>query len=67
MVGDNIRYTPGIGARVFTALSPVNVLMVSQGGSQWNLSVVVAETDVLQAVRLLHNEFFRELDPAVFE
>lgn len=67
VVGDNIRYTPGIGARVFTALSPVNVLMVSQGGSQWNLSVVVAETDVLQAVRLLHNEFFRELDPAVFE
>ena len=67
VVGDNIRYTPGIGARVFTALSPVNVLMVSQGGSQWNLSVVVAEADVLQAVRLLHQEFFRELDPAVFE
>jgi aspartokinase len=41
--------------------------MISQGGSQWNLSVVVAEVDVLQAVRLLHNEFFRELDPAVFE
>ena len=67
VVGDNIRCTPGIGARVLSALGPVNLLMISQGGSQWNLSVVVAEADVLQAVRLLHNEFFRELDPAVFE
>jgi aspartate kinase len=67
LVGDNIRYTAGIGARIFGALSPVNVLMVSQGGSQWNLSLAVAETDLLKAVRLLHQEFFQELDPAVFE
>ncbi|MGO9094749.1 MAG: lysine-sensitive aspartokinase 3 [Bryobacteraceae bacterium] len=67
VVGDNIRYTPGIGARVFPALGPVNALMISQGGSQWNLSVVVKEADVLQTVRALHAEFFRELDPAVFE
>jgi aspartate kinase len=67
LVGDNIRYTAGIGARIFGALSPVNVLMVSQGGSQWNLSVVVDEADLLKAVRLLHNEFFQQLDPAAFE
>lgn len=67
LVGDNIRYTAGIGARIFGALSPVNVLMVSQGGSQWNLSLVVDEANLLQAVRLLHREFFQELDPAVFE
>jgi aspartate kinase len=67
VVGDNIRYTPGIGARVFPALGGVNALMISQGGSQWNLSVVVNEADVLKAVRALHAEFFRELDPAVFE
>jgi aspartate kinase len=67
LVGDNIRYTPGIGARVFPALGTVNALMISQGGSQWNLSVLVKEADVLQAVRALHAEFFRDLDPAVFE
>jgi aspartate kinase len=67
LVGDNIRYTAGIGARIFRALSPVNVLMISQGGSQWNLSVVVDEADVMKAVQLLHREFFQELDPAVFE
>jgi aspartate kinase len=67
LVGDNIRYTPGIGARIFRALETVNVLMVSQGGSQWNLSMVVAEEDLKEAVRLLHQEFFRELDPTVFD
>ncbi|HOK45324.1 MAG TPA: lysine-sensitive aspartokinase 3 [Bryobacteraceae bacterium] len=67
LVGDNIRCTPGIAARIFGALSPVNVLMVSQGGSQWNLSLVVDDTDLLKAVQLLHREFFQELDPAVFE
>ena len=66
LVGDNIRYTAGIGARVFAALRPVNVLMISQGGSQWNLSLVVDEADLPRAVRLLHDEFFRELDPTVF-
>lgn len=66
LVGDNIRYTAGIGARVFTALRPVNVLMISQGGSQWNLSLVVDESDLPRSVRLLHEEFFRELDPEVF-
>jgi len=30
LVGDNIRYTPGIGARVFPALGTVNALMISQ-------------------------------------
>jgi aspartate kinase len=67
LVGDNIRYTAGLGARIFGALKTVNVLMVSQGGSQWNLSLVVAEEDLQEAVRLLHQEFFSQLDPAVFD
>jgi aspartate kinase len=67
LVGENIRYTPGIGARIFRALGKVNVLMVSQGGSQWNFSIVVAGENLPEAIRLLHSEFFAELDPAVFD
>jgi aspartate kinase len=67
LVGENIRGTPGIGVRIFRALGSVNVLMASLGGSQWNFSIVIAEEDLKQAVRLLHEEFFGELDPAVFE
>ena len=41
----------------------VNIRMISQGASLLNLSLVVAEADLRQAVEALHREFFRELDP----
>jgi aspartate kinase len=66
LVGENIRGTPGIGARIFRALGGVNVQMISLGSSQWNFSLVVDGENLKDAVRLLHEEFFRELDPAVF-
>jgi aspartate kinase len=67
LVGENIRYTPGVAARVFNALTGVNVRMISQGASLLNLSVVVAEEDLRKAVEALHTAFFAELDPEVFE
>jgi aspartate kinase len=67
LVGENIRHTPGVAARVFKALRDVNVRMISQGASLLNLSFVVATGDVKRAVEALHNEFFSELDPAVFD
>ncbi len=67
LVGDNLRYTPGIAARAFGALAEVNVRMISQGASLRNLSLVVADEDAPRAVRALHREFFQELDPRVFE
>ncbi|MGA2715294.1 MAG: lysine-sensitive aspartokinase 3 [Bryobacteraceae bacterium] len=67
LVGENIRYTPGVAARVFTALRSLNIRMISQGASLLNLSVVVMEKDLRHAVEALHTEFFSELDPDVFE
>ena len=67
LVGDNLRFTPGVASRVFRAVEPVNVRMISQGASLLNLSFVVAEADLKRAVEALHEEFFRELDPRVFE
>jgi aspartate kinase len=67
LVGENIRYTPGVASRVFHALGGVNVRMISQGASLLNLSLVVAERDLRRAVEALHMEFFSELDPQVFE
>ena len=66
LVGDNIRSAPGVARRVFNALD-VNVGMISQGASLLNLSFVVSEADLPRAVAALHNEFFAELDPTVFE
>ncbi len=67
LVGENIRFTPGVARRVFNALDGINIRMISQGASLLNLSVVVAEDDLARAVAGLHEEFFAELDSAVFE
>ncbi len=66
-VGENIRYTPGVARRVFNALDGVNIGMISQGASQLNISFVVSESDLARTVAALHDEFFADLDPAVFE
>jgi aspartate kinase len=58
LVGDGIRSTPGIAARAFGALGEINMLMISQGASEINLSFVVRLADAEEAVRRLHDEFF---------
>jgi aspartate kinase len=66
LVGENIRSTPGIAARVFSAIPDVNIHMISQGASEINISFVVDEADVPEAVARLHHTFFSEVDPEVF-
>jgi aspartate kinase len=65
-VGDRIRETPGVGARVLSALKCINVRMISQGASLLNIGVVVSAPDLPRAATALHREFFTERDPAVF-
>jgi aspartate kinase len=67
VVGDNLRSTPRVAARVFGALAEIPVRMISQGASRLNVSFVVAESDATRAVQLLHEEFFAEPDPEVFD
>ncbi len=66
LVGENIRYTPGIAGRAFRVLGSKNIRMISQGASLLNLGFVVSDRDVRDCVEALHDEFFSELDPAVF-
>ena len=66
LVGDNIRYTPGVASRAFSAMRDINIRMISQGASLLNLSVVIAHEDLKRAVERLHAEFFRNPDPEIF-
>jgi len=66
VVGDNIRYTPGIAARVFQALKNINIRMISQGASRLNVSLVVDEKDLRATVEALHTTFFSEVNEQVF-
>jgi len=60
LVGEDIHGKPGIAANVFTTVAKagVNVRMISQGASEINISFVIRESDVPQAVRHLHSHFF---------
>jgi aspartate kinase len=58
LVGEQMKYTPGIAARVFSAIKEVNVNMIAQGASEINVSFIVNESDVTTVVQKLHREFF---------
>ncbi len=67
MVGEDIRGQNGIAAQVFQAIRHVNVRMISQGASEINMSFMIEEDDVEEAVRSLHAAFFQDPDPLVFD
>jgi aspartate kinase len=67
MVGEDIRGHNGIAGRVFSAISHVNVRMISQGASEINMSFMIDEEDVEEAIRSLHQHFFADPDETVFD
>mgnify|MGYP002388144940 FL=1 len=67
VVGEQLKYTPGVAARIFNSIAGVNVSMISHGASAINVSFIVANNEVERAVKALHKEFFSVLDEAAFE
>ncbi len=61
VVGNDMRGTPGIAAKIFLALAAkgVNVVAIAQGSSELNVSVVVAATDEAIALNAIHDAFFK--------
>ncbi|MEP7270996.1 MAG: aspartate kinase [Acidobacteriota bacterium] len=58
-VGDRMKGTPGIAGKVFGALGEagVNVIAISQGSSELNISLIVAASEAVAAVRAIHRAF----------
>jgi aspartate kinase len=59
VVGSGMKGTPGVAARIFSAVGQkkVNVRMVAQGSSEYNVSFVVSENQGPEAVKAIHEEF----------
>jgi aspartokinase len=59
LVGEGIKDAPGVAARTFGTLGTagINILMIAQGSSELNLSIVVRENDAHRSVQLLHEAF----------
>jgi len=60
IVGEGLRSTPGIAARIFSTISDINVSLISQGASRINLTFAVEEKRAREAVMRLHKEFFEK-------
>ncbi len=66
LVGESLRDTPGVAAKVFGLLEDVKIRMISQGASEINLTFVIEEDAAAEVVRRLHGAFFAEVDPEIF-
>jgi aspartate kinase len=62
IVGEGLRSTPGIAARIFSTISDINVSLISQGASRINLTFAVEEDRAREAVVRLHREFFEKTE-----
>lgn len=58
VVGEGLRGTPGIAARVFSTISDINVTLISQGASSINFTFAIEEERVNEAVTRLHAALF---------
>lgn len=59
VVGENMRGTPGIAGRLFSALGRrgVNIIAIAQGSSEYNVSFVVEAGAMRDAMTAAHQEF----------
>jgi aspartate kinase len=59
LIGEGMRGTPGIAARMFGALGrkKINIIAIAQGSSESNISLVVSLEDRAAAVSAIHQEF----------
>lgn len=57
VVGNLIRTDTGLAKRIFDALNDVPIRMISYGGSNHNISLLVSTKDKVQALKNLHQIF----------
>lgn len=62
LVGEEIKNSEGFLKKVFTALDKIPIEMISFGASNVNLSLVLPNVNLNEAVRKLHKELFEKED-----
>ncbi|MBN1780283.1 aspartate kinase [bacterium] len=67
VIGHALVDHPDIAGRIIHALADIQVELISHGTSNMNTTLVIDADKVETAVSRLHQEFFRQPDPDVFE
>lgn len=60
IVGEGLRASTGLAAKIFTTIDDKNVSLISHGASSVNLTFVVREDEVASVIKRLHEKFFPE-------
>ncbi len=60
VVGEGLRTTSGLAAKLFSTISDVNIPLISHGASSVNVTFVVKEEVVGEVIKRLHDAFFTE-------
>lgn len=62
VVGENMALRSGVSSRVFGSLADeeVNIRMISQGSSELNIIVGVANEDFEKSIQAIYNKFFED-------
>ena len=60
VIGERMRYMPGLAGKLFQALgrNGINAVAIAQGSSELNISVVLPSADEAKALNVLHDAFF---------
>ena len=58
VVGEGLRASTGLAAKIFSTIDNVNIALVSHGASSVNLTFVVKEDVVPDVIKRLHNQLF---------
>lgn len=60
IVGENMKYTPGIAGKLFETLgkSGISVIACAQGASEVNISFVIKNKYLRKAINSIHDSFF---------
>ena len=58
VVGEGLRESSGLAARIFSTLEDVNIALISHGASSVNMTFVVKESEVGEVIQRLHKTFF---------
>ncbi len=62
VIGENMKSTPGISAKLFSAMgrNGINIAAIAQGSSELNISVVIKKSQQKKALNVLHEAFFKD-------
>ncbi|MEP7038215.1 MAG: aspartate kinase, partial [Acidobacteriota bacterium] len=64
VVGEGLRASSGLAAQIFSTVEDIPISLISHGASSVNITFVIKEDKVSEAIKRLHSEFFHKSEPS---